>query len=85
MISFGLGLLEGYFFFRSKKPKKQLNYNSMKAWFIMKNDEVVGSKTGYLAEKAATLELLKIEINDDEYNPNDYKIVLREFEIVFRP
>lgn len=55
----------------------------MEAWFIMKNDEVVGSKMGYPAKKAATLALLEMELNSDEFKLNDYKIVIREFEIVF--
>lgn len=59
------------------------NTNNMEAWFIMKNDEVVGSKMGYPVKKAATLALLKMELNSDEFNPSDHKIVLREFEIVF--
>lgn len=53
----------------------------MRAWFIIKDSEVVGDPLGYSCEKAAVIEKMVLESRDDK---GIYEIEPREFEIVFK-
>lgn len=51
------------------------------AFFIMKNGKVFGETLGYSSEKAARLEKIALELENDKIE--GYEIVKRRFHIVF--